>query len=282
MTARARLAAELRALRQRTGLSLAGLAHRTPYSKSSWWRYLNGSAPVPRQAVEALCRLAGETSQRPVALWELADAEWSGRTGEGSSADASATDADRERTEPADAGQREEAPAESPESPESPKAGRSARRVTALVVGIAVALAVGVAVGTVRPQGGEVSPGEATTVSVPSPGCRGQACGGGDPQSMACGRDARTLAGRRTRTGAGLEIRFSARCDAAWARIWQTRVGDRVEITAPGSPPQQAAVADKFDAEGYLFTQMVPARQPSALRACLMPASGDARECVAP
>ncbi|MFF4072938.1 DUF2690 domain-containing protein [Streptomyces chartreusis] len=54
---------------------------------------------------------------------------------------------------------------------------------------------------------------------------------------MACRRDARTLAGWRTRAGAGLEIRFGARCDAAWTRIWQTRVGDRVEITAPGSPP---------------------------------------------
>ncbi|MFJ8636740.1 DUF2690 domain-containing protein [Streptomyces sp. NPDC093568] len=79
----------------------------------------------------------------------------------------------------------------------------------------------------------------------------------------------------------GLEIRFGARCDAAWTRIRQTRVGDRVEITAPGSPPQRAAVAHKFDARGYLFTQMVPARQLSALYACLMPAPGDARECVA-
>ncbi|AZQ33046.1 DUF2690 domain-containing protein [Streptomyces cyaneochromogenes] len=98
---------------------------------------------------------------------------------------------------------------------------------------------------------------------------------------MACGRDARTPAGRRTRAGAGLEIRFGARCDAAWTRIRQTRVGDRVEITAPGSPPQRAAVADKFDAGRYLFTQMVPARQLSAPHACLIPASGDARECVA-
>ncbi|MGW5470283.1 DUF2690 domain-containing protein [Streptomyces chartreusis] len=80
----------------------------------------------------------------------------------------------------------------------------------------------------------------------------------------------------------GSRIRFGARCDAAWTRIWQTWVGDRVEITAPGIPPQRAAVADKFDARGYLFTPMVPARQLSALHACLMPASGDARECVAP
>ncbi|MGW9596744.1 DUF2690 domain-containing protein [Streptomyces chartreusis] len=48
----------------------------------------------------------------------------------------------------------------------------------------------------------------------------------------------RAHAGRLAQAaGAGLEIWFGARCDAAWTRIWQTRVGDRVEITAPGSPP---------------------------------------------
>ncbi|MFF4051662.1 DUF2690 domain-containing protein [Streptomyces chartreusis] len=80
----------------------------------------------------------------------------------------------------------------------------------------------------------------------------------------------RAHAGRLAQAaGAGLEIRFGARCDAAWTRIRQTRGGDRVEITAPGSSPQRAAVADKFDARGHLFTQMVPARQLSALHACL-------------
>ncbi|USA01676.1 helix-turn-helix domain-containing protein [Streptomyces lydicamycinicus] len=74
-----RLAAGLRELRARTGLSLAALAARTPYSKSSWERYLNGKKLPPRDAVEALCRLAGEPAGRLVALWELADAAWSGR-----------------------------------------------------------------------------------------------------------------------------------------------------------------------------------------------------------
>lgn len=97
---------------------------------------------------------------------------------------------------------------------------------------------------------------------------------------MGCGRDARTLAGRRAGAGAGIEIRFSARCEAAWARIWQSRIGDRVEITGPGGRIQRAIVADRFDAEGYLYTPMVPARGPSPLRACLVPASGAARKCV--
>lgn len=75
----AALAEGLRAVRARTGLSLVALAERTAYSKSSWERYLNGKKPVPRQAVEALCATAGEPSGRLLALWELADAEWSGR-----------------------------------------------------------------------------------------------------------------------------------------------------------------------------------------------------------
>lgn len=79
-----RLAAELRALRERTGLSLAALGDRTPYSKSSWQRYLNGTKPLSRQAVEALCKLAKEPPGRLLALWELADAAWSGRAGGGS------------------------------------------------------------------------------------------------------------------------------------------------------------------------------------------------------
>ncbi|MFG2583359.1 helix-turn-helix domain-containing protein [Streptomyces malaysiensis] len=78
-----RLAAGLRELRARTGLSMAALAERTAYSKSSWERYLNGKQLAPRQAVEVLCAMAGEPPGRLMALWELADGEWSGRAGNG-------------------------------------------------------------------------------------------------------------------------------------------------------------------------------------------------------
>ncbi|MCO6720750.1 helix-turn-helix domain-containing protein, partial [Streptomyces sp. Vc714c-19] len=74
-----RLLGELRSLRERSGRSLAALAAATPYSKSSWGRYLSGAQPVPRAAVVALCQVAGERPARLLALWELADAEWSGR-----------------------------------------------------------------------------------------------------------------------------------------------------------------------------------------------------------
>ena len=49
------------------------------------------------------------------------------------------------------------------------------------------------------------------------PGCYGASCNGRDPQSMGCAADARTLS---TKTGAGVrvELRYSNRCHARWAR----------------------------------------------------------------
>ncbi|MEU6093921.1 helix-turn-helix transcriptional regulator [Streptomyces sp. NPDC047079] len=69
----------LRLLKDRTGLSLVALGARTAYSKSSWQRYLNATQPPPRQAVAALCRvagLAGEEAERFGVRWELAVHAW--------------------------------------------------------------------------------------------------------------------------------------------------------------------------------------------------------------
>ncbi|MFC8145273.1 helix-turn-helix domain-containing protein [Streptomyces paradoxus] len=70
------LVEQLRALKDRTGLSLAELARRTAYSKSSWQRYLSGAKQPPRGAVQALCRVAGADQARLLALWDLADSTW--------------------------------------------------------------------------------------------------------------------------------------------------------------------------------------------------------------
>ncbi|MEV6029158.1 helix-turn-helix transcriptional regulator [Streptomyces sp. NPDC052036] len=70
---------QLRLLKDRTGLSLVALGARTAYSKSSWQRYLNASQPPPRQAVVALCRVAGlqsEEAERFGVRWELAVHAW--------------------------------------------------------------------------------------------------------------------------------------------------------------------------------------------------------------
>jgi hypothetical protein len=70
---------QLRLLKDRTGLSLVALGSKTAYSKSSWHRYLNGTQPPPRQAVSALCRIAGlaeSDAERFVVRWELAVQAW--------------------------------------------------------------------------------------------------------------------------------------------------------------------------------------------------------------
>ncbi len=67
---------QLRLLKDRTGLSLVALGQRTAYSKSSWQRYLNAQQPPPRQAVAALCRVAGVDAERFGARWELAVRAW--------------------------------------------------------------------------------------------------------------------------------------------------------------------------------------------------------------
>ncbi|GAA3032411.1 helix-turn-helix domain-containing protein [Streptomyces glomeratus] len=70
---------QLRLLKDRTGLSLVALGARTAYSKSSWQRYLNATQPPPRQAVAALCRVAGipaEEAERFGVRWELAVQAW--------------------------------------------------------------------------------------------------------------------------------------------------------------------------------------------------------------
>ncbi|MFH8488135.1 helix-turn-helix domain-containing protein [Streptomyces longisporoflavus] len=67
---------QLRLLKDRTGLSLIALGGQTAYSKSSWQRYLNAQQPPPRQAVVALCRVAGADPERFGARWELAVRAW--------------------------------------------------------------------------------------------------------------------------------------------------------------------------------------------------------------
>ncbi|MBQ0988087.1 DUF2690 domain-containing protein [Streptomyces sp. F63] len=257
----AALAEGLRAVRARTGLSLAALARRTTYSKSSWERYLNGKLPAPRQAVEALCAMAGEPPGRLLALWELADAEWSGRA-------------------------RSTAPPPAAPGPVPPEAARTATRPRRLRPWYLLALGAGAAVTTAalwlpgQTSGRTAVP--ASPVLDPPPGCRGEACDGKDPDAMACGLPGRADAfgpPRRTRTGAHVEIRYSTVCAAAWGRVWHARVGDAVEISVPGATPRRVVIRTPADTRVYRFTPMLGGVHRAGLRVCFLPAGGTAREC---
>ncbi|HEY9438798.1 MAG TPA: helix-turn-helix transcriptional regulator, partial [Streptomyces sp.] len=80
------LVVQLRRLKDRSGLSLASLESKTGYSRTSWERYLNGKALPPRQAVDALARVAGVEPTRLLVLHEVAAQVWKERAARSSPA----------------------------------------------------------------------------------------------------------------------------------------------------------------------------------------------------
>ncbi|WP_431034120.1 DUF2690 domain-containing protein [Streptomyces sp. P6-2-1] len=68
---------QLRRLVDRAGLSVAALADRTGYSKTSWERYLGGRLLAPKGAVIALAEVTGAHPQHLTTMWELAERAWS-------------------------------------------------------------------------------------------------------------------------------------------------------------------------------------------------------------
>ncbi|MBR8643114.1 DUF2690 domain-containing protein [Streptomyces tuirus] len=252
---RARLASALRELRTGTGLSLAALATKTTFSKSSWERYLNGRTLPPRQAVQELCRLGGVPEARCLALWELAESEWSGRTAAAPPADPTAVE-----VRPAATGK---------------------GRLMAVLASVCALAAGGLSVALVFLAGQATDSRPAPPPSAaPTPRCRGLSCEGMSPMAMKCGTTPLTLASHRTSTGAHLELRYSDTCEAGWARMWSTRVGDRLELTrTSGNRPHSARITDGIAAQSYIFTPMTEAHPGTTVRACFRPMTGGDREC---
>ncbi|MET8585413.1 DUF2690 domain-containing protein [Streptomyces collinus] len=68
---------QLRRLVDRSGLSIAALADRTGYSKTSWERYLGGRLLAPKGAIVALAEVTGTSPIHLTTMWELAERAWS-------------------------------------------------------------------------------------------------------------------------------------------------------------------------------------------------------------
>ncbi|MFJ2215754.1 helix-turn-helix domain-containing protein [Streptomyces sp. NPDC101062] len=68
---------QLRRLVDRSGLSIAAVADRTGYSKTSWERYLSGRLLPPKGAVVALAEVTGTHQVHLTTMWELAERAWS-------------------------------------------------------------------------------------------------------------------------------------------------------------------------------------------------------------
>lgn len=281
-----RLAAELRVLRERTGLSLVALAERTPYSKSSWQRYLNGTQPLPRQAVEALCALADEPAGRLLMLWELADASWSGRAGTAPVAGATGG-AGTGSLSRAGSAVSVRLPAADPVQ-QPPSAGPFFRKrrfgltlAAALVVGVAAVLA---GAGLSRDGGDDrrQDAADATWIqaSPRMPGCTGAGCEGLNPSVMGCGGHGMvtTVNSLTTAGGQRLELRYGKHCRAIWARASRLRPGDRVVLTVPGAKTARLT-ATQQDVGRYVSTPMTGAGPLADARVCLRPGDGGSEEC---
>ncbi|MFP3992442.1 helix-turn-helix domain-containing protein [Streptomyces sp. E11-3] len=276
-----RLARTLRELRAATGLSLAALAARTPYSKSSWERYLNGKALPPRSAVEQLCALADERPARALALWDLAESTWSGRA-DGDGRRQAAEDAGSSRAGE-DAGSSQTGEAAVPGAAPGRGHRRSVGYATGVFGGLA-AVTAGVLL-AVWGLGGGGQPAEgaaAPNASAPGPSCTGAACTGKDPEATRCASGVDppgTVAEHRFDGGTVVKVRRSVPCGTVWARIDRGERGDRVEVAAPRAKVQRREVRDRFDAQGSLSTPMAVAASAdlSRVRACLV--RDGAREC---
>ncbi|WP_189214879.1 MULTISPECIES: helix-turn-helix domain-containing protein [Streptomyces] len=70
-------AGQLRRVVDRSGLSIAAVADRTGYSKTSWERYLNGRLLAPKGAIVALAEVTGTSPVHLTTMWELAERAWS-------------------------------------------------------------------------------------------------------------------------------------------------------------------------------------------------------------
>ncbi len=219
------LTEELRHLKQTSGLSLAGLAARTTYSKSAWHRYLNGDNLPPRDAVDAFGALGGaEHHARLLELWDRAT-----RPPE-------LPPALPQGLPPAPPPPRPEA-APAPLSLAAPRPRRTHHRT--LTVAAALAL-VGSAAWAAIPHTREATP----AAPVPS-ACQGASCQGDDPARTSCRSDARTQSALKTASYA-VKLRFSPSCDTIWSEVRNSSTGARTEspmLVAP-DPRQAEACAE--------------------------------------
>nr|WP_240942458.1 helix-turn-helix domain-containing protein [Planosporangium thailandense] len=259
------LVGALRELKDRSGLSLAGLAGRTAYSKSTWERYLNGTKLPPRHAVEALAQLVGEPTDLLLALWERAEERWSGRDAEARPATAPPTPSSTVVQEHAETAPRRRGPSwRRPRPPHRTAAALAGGAVTAVLIAL---------VGSTGIFAGPV-PAASTGPGYPV-GCTGIRCAGLEPVGMACAVDAGSYAELQV-GGRHLELRVSDRCAAAWARISYPVAGDRVMVVDRAGRAE-ATVADGSSTEGYLSTRMVAADRHSQVRACVQSDGGEPR-----
>ncbi|MFJ6610883.1 helix-turn-helix domain-containing protein [Streptomyces sp. NPDC091289] len=250
----------MRFLRTRSGLTLNGLAERTSYSRSSWERYLNGKAVPPRAALNEFAAAVGVAVPPLQQLREEEERSWRSGPGNGPPPH----DGAERESEPlgADGDRKPAEGAAVPEKADVP--GREHRKSVTLVsmASAFLALVAGILLGAWMFGGNEAD--RAGRQSAGSdPGCTDYECRNKDSQRVGCHLGAWTAAA----TWSGrtyVELRYSPRCRAAWARITDAEVGDTARVEGPKGVNSQRSVTYEND----IYSPMVEAPYPAAARAC--------------
>ncbi|MFK0261997.1 helix-turn-helix domain-containing protein [Streptomyces angustmyceticus] len=324
---------QLRRLVDRSGLSVATVADRTGYSKTSWERYLNGRLLPPLRAVVALAETTGANPSHLTTLWELAERAWSraemrqdvtmeairvaqaraalgeldtgpaqtgseqkaAKAGKGAKAGTAAAPDGQPPQErlphapsSADFPEWQAAAAPSPAPPAGPRARRGRGRTAVFVAGAVGALLVaGGAVLLLKPSTGPAKKVSAAAAPAAAPSakptlptgvrCTGDDCVGKDPEKMGCGGTHATTPSRGVAGRSMIEVRYSAVCHTAWARISRAARGDQATISAGG----HSATA-RAERGGDAYTPMVAVSgDPAKVAACQTTMAG-AKSCARP
>ncbi|MBQ1124094.1 helix-turn-helix domain-containing protein [Streptomyces smyrnaeus] len=252
-----RLVERLRLLKDRSGLSYTALAAKTPYSASSWQRYLSAVTLPPWEAVEALAKLSGTERRLLVRLsvqWESANEAWEeanrrrARTKPVPTAPAApaapgvaATSAGTAATGVSGGAGPNTAAVPGWRAPGGPgarsvavRAARWSVALASLVLLACVPDASGRGIG--RPAWPFPLPSEAAGPAADEvrPRCRGEACEGRDPVRAGCQADGRVV-GRYDIRNHRIEVYRSIRCAAVWGAVTPANDVKGISLSAPGA-----------------------------------------------
>ncbi|MBV6695948.1 XRE family transcriptional regulator [Kitasatospora aureofaciens] len=260
------LAEELRALKDAAGLSLSELATRTHYSRASWERWLNGKRVITEQALDALIGAVECDGPALRALWRQALEGPEDGTGE----DAAVEPPTEPAAEPAaDIAEVAGPPAAADEPGPAPAPGVAWwRRPVPLLSGAAVLAALLVLVGlrATRSDAPQAPVAESVPASAPGsaqpvpsdPTCQAVGCAHKDPKVTGCGKDARTLQSEVIGKVV-IYLRYSQKCQAAWAAISEGQPKDYATITSGTGESETALIHWGYDNYSMMLNAADPA-----------------------
>ncbi|WP_343238794.1 helix-turn-helix domain-containing protein [Streptomyces sp. SID8374] len=257
---RGSLAAQLRSLRMRRGLTLSALAKRTSYSRSSWERYLNGKALPPATAITEFAAAVGVPA---AALLRQREQEQDGRRPETGSTPPTRETAAPDKDVPPETSGREGSAEAAPPVDKPPRSRAFGTRTTLVsTISACTALVAGILIGGWI-FGGTEAEGQNREKAAGEPQCLEFECRDKDSQRTGCHIGAWTAAA----TWSGrtyIELRYSPRCRSAWARITDAHVDDTARVEGPRGARNERSVTYENDT----YSPMVEAPYPASARAC--------------